>query len=70
MDEVIHQIGGTRAKWEQKHGAGLSAGATRRCRRSKTRGYYIYIIYTPNLGLAITILDQEREQGCFRGSSE
>jgi len=31
---------------------------------------YIYIIYTPNLGLGITVFDQEREQGCFRGSNE
>ena len=31
---------------------------------------YIYIIYTPNLGLGITVFDQEREQGRFRGSSE
>ncbi len=31
---------------------------------------YIYIIYTPNLGLGITFLDREREQGRFRGSSE
>ena len=31
---------------------------------------YIYIIYTPNLGLAIAVFDQEREQGRFRGSSE
>ena len=32
--------------------------------------YYIYIIYTPNLGLAIAVFDQEREHGRFRGSSE
>jgi hypothetical protein len=31
---------------------------------------YIYIIYTPNLGLAIALFDWEREQGRFRGSSE
>ncbi len=31
---------------------------------------YIYIIYTPNLGLRITVFDREREQGRFRGSSE
>jgi len=31
---------------------------------------YIYIIYTPNLGLGITVFDQEREQGRFRGSNE
>ena len=31
---------------------------------------YIYIIYTPNLGLEITRFDREREQGRFRGSSE
>ncbi len=30
---------------------------------------YIYIIYTPNLGLRITVFDREREQGRFRGSS-
>lgn len=30
-------------------------------------GYiYIFIIYTPNLGLEITILVREREQGRFR----
>ena len=33
-------------------------------------GVYIYIIYTPNLGLRITTFDREREQGRFRGSSE
>ena len=33
-------------------------------------GYYIYIIYTPNLGLEIAVPGQEREQGRFRGSSE
>ena len=32
-------------------------------------GEYIYIIYTPNLGLGIAVFDREREQGCFRGSS-
>ena len=31
---------------------------------------YIYIIYTPNLGLEIAIPGREREQGRFRGSSE
>ena len=31
---------------------------------------YIYIIYTPNLGLEIAVFDQEREQGRFRGSIE
>ena len=31
---------------------------------------YIYIIYTPNLGLEITLPGREREQGRFRGSSE
>jgi len=31
---------------------------------------YIYIIYTPNLGLEIAVSGREREQGCFRGSSE
>jgi len=31
---------------------------------------YIYIIYTPNLGFGITVFDEEREQGRFRGSSE
>ena len=30
---------------------------------------YIYYIYTPNLGLRITVFDREREQGRFRGSS-
>ena len=29
---------------------------------------YIYIIYTPNLGLGITSPGGEREQGRFRGS--
>ena len=33
-------------------------------------GVYIYIIYTPNLGFEIAVLDQEREQGRFRGSSK
>jgi len=31
---------------------------------------YIYIIYTPNLGLAIAALALGREHGRFRGSSE
>ena len=31
---------------------------------------YIYIIYTPNLGLRNAVSVQEREQGRFRGSSE
>ena len=31
---------------------------------------YIYIIYTPNLGLGITAFVREREQGRFRGSTE
>ncbi len=30
---------------------------------------YIYIIYTPNLGLVIAVLGREREQGHFRGST-
>ena len=32
--------------------------------------YYIYIIYTPNLGLKIAVLGREREQGRFKGSTE
>ncbi len=32
--------------------------------------YYIYIIYTPNLGLEIAVSVREREQGRFRGSIE
>ena len=31
---------------------------------------YIYIIYTPNLGLEIAVPGREKEQGRFRGSSE
>ena len=31
---------------------------------------YIYIIYTPNLGLRIAIPGREREQGRFKGSTE
>ena len=31
---------------------------------------YICIIYTPNLGLEITVLGREREHSRFRGSSE
>jgi len=31
---------------------------------------YIYIIYTPNLGLIIAVLSREREQSCFRRSSK
>ena len=34
------------------------------------RRFYIYIIYTPNLGLGITVSVREREQGRFRGSIE
>ena len=34
------------------------------------RGCYIYIIYTPNLGLGIDLPGREREQSHFRGSSE
>jgi len=59
-----------RAEREQKHEVGPSAGAIRRCRIFETRGYYIYYIYTPNLGLEITAFDREREQGRFRGRSE
>jgi len=49
---------------------GLSARAMRRYRIFKTQGYYISIIYTPNLELAIIVFDQEREQGRFRESNE
>jgi len=38
--------------------------------RLDTYNVYIYIIYTPNLGLEITVSVREREQGRFRGSSE
>ena len=31
---------------------------------------YIYIIYTPNLGLEIACFVREKEQGRFRGSTE
>ena len=31
---------------------------------------YIYVIYTPNLGLGIVVLGREREYGRFRGSKE
>jgi hypothetical protein len=31
---------------------------------------YIYIIYTPNLGLEVAVFNRVREQGRFRGSSE
>ncbi len=31
---------------------------------------YIYIVYTPNIGLIITAFVRGREQGCFNGSSE
>jgi len=34
------------------------------------RGYYIYIIYTPNLGYEIVVFAREREQGRFRESNE
>ena len=30
----------------------------------------VYITYTPNLGLRITVFYREREQGCFRGSNK
>lgn len=30
---------------------------------------YIYILYTPNLGLVITVFDFGRERGRFRGST-
>ena len=49
---------------------GLSAGVMRRYRIFETRGYYICIIYTPNLGLGISFFDQEREQSRFKGSTE
>lgn len=32
--------------------------------------YLLYIIYTPNLGLEMTVPGQGREQGRFRGSTE
>ena len=31
---------------------------------------YIYIIYTPNLGLRVAVFIREREQGRFRGSTK
>jgi len=31
---------------------------------------YICIIYTPNLGFGVAVLDREREQSRFRGSNE
>jgi len=31
---------------------------------------YIYIIDTPNLGLAIAVFGRKREQGRFKGSTE
>ena len=34
------------------------------------KDYYIYIIYTPNLGLSVSLPGRETEQGRFRGSSE
>jgi len=37
---------------------------------TKFEDYYIYIIYTPNLGFEIAVRDREREQSRFRGSSE
>ena len=40
------------------------------CCVNQFQDYYIYIIYTPNLGLWITRFDREREQGRFRGSNE
>ena len=49
---------------------GLSARVMRRYHILETQGYYIYIIYTPNLGFAIAILGREKEQGHFRGNKE
>ena len=57
-----------KAEGEQKHEVGLSAGAMRRYRISETRGYYIFIIYTPNLGLGTALTGREREQGRLRGA--
>jgi len=37
---------------------------------SPSKYYYVYIIYTPNLGSKIAVSVQEREQGRFRESSE
>ena len=34
------------------------------------RGNYIYIIYTPNLGLRIAVSVREKEQGRFKGITE
>ena len=48
----------------------LSAGSMRRYCICETREYYIYIIYTPNLGLEIAVPGREREQGRFRESTE
>ncbi len=51
----------------------LYSPATAQCGHSATSKfvvYYIYIIYTPNLGLGIAVLVREREQGRFRGSTE
>ena len=49
---------------------GLSARAIRQYYILETRGYYIYIIYTPNLGWGIAVLGRKREQGRLRGSIE
>ena len=37
---------------------------------AQLRDTYIYIIYTPNLALRITVFDLAREQARFRGSIE
>ena len=37
---------------------------------SSVRENYMYILYTPNLGLTIAVFIREREQGHFKGSIE
>ena len=32
--------------------------------------HFLYIIFTPNLGIGIAVSDREREQGHFRGNRE
>jgi len=41
-----------------------------RCGIIETRGYYIYTVYTSNLGFEIAVPGREREQSRFTGSSK
>lgn len=82
MGEALKEYGGayrghSGVTREQKDEIGSSAGAKKRhldqrevTWKPQIPNPYIYYIHTPNLGLVITLLVWEREQGRFRASSK